>query len=194
MKELSLNILDIAQNSIKANASLLEILLKETNETLRITITDNGCGMTPEILARVTDPFCTTRTTRKVGMGLPLFKMEAEQTGGNLEISSKSIADYPDSHGTKVSALFFKNHIDFTPLGDVISTVITIIQGSCDKTELIYRHIYPETGLDVKLDTRILKETLGNEVPLSEPEVLQWITEFLKENYNTNHESEENKR
>ena len=194
MKELSLNILDIAQNSIKANASLLEILLEETNETLRITITDNGCGMTPEILARVTDPFCTTRTTRKVGMGLPLFKMEAEQTGGNLEISSKSIADYPDSHGTKVSARFFKNHIDFTPLGDVISTVITIIQGSCDKTELIYRHIYPETGLDVKLDTRILKETLGNEVPLSEPEVLQWITEFLKENYNTNHESEENKR
>ena len=90
MKELSLNILDIAQNSIKANASLLEILLEETNETLRITITDNGCGMTPEILARVTDPFCTTRTTRKVGMGLPLFKMEAEQTGGNLEISSKS--------------------------------------------------------------------------------------------------------
>jgi len=194
MKELSLNILDIAQNSIKANASLLEILLEETNETLRITIIDNGCGMTPEILARVTDPFCTTRTTRKVGMGLPLFKMEAEQTGGNLEISSKSIADYPDSHGTKVSALFFKNHIDFTPLGDVISTIITIIQGSCDKTELIYRHIYPETGLDVKLDTRILKETLGNEVPLSEPEVLQWITEFLKENYNTNHESEENKR
>ncbi len=194
MKELSLNILDIAQNSIKANASLLEILLEETNETLRITITDNGCGMTPEILARVTDPFCTTRTTRKVGMGLPLFKMEAEQTGGNLEISSKSIADYPDSHGTKVSALFFKNHIDFTPLGDVISTIITIIQGSCDKTELIYRHIYPEIGLDVKLDTRILKETLGNEVPLSEPEVLQWITEFLKENYNTNHESEENKR
>ena len=194
MKELSLNILDIAQNSIKANASLLEILLEETNETLRITITDNGCGMTPEILERVTDPFCTTRTTRKVGMGLPLFKMEAEQTGGNLEISSKSIADYPDSHGTKVSALFFKNHIDFTPLGDVISTVITIIQGSCDKTELIYRHIYPEIGLDVKLDTRILKETLGNEVPLSEPEVLQWITEFLKENYNTNHESEENKR
>lgn len=194
MKELSLNILDIAQNSIKANASLLEILLEETNETLRITIIDNGCGMTPEILARVTDPFCTTRTTRKVGMGLPLFKMEAEQTGGNLEISSKSIADYPDSHGTKVSALFFKNHIDFTPLGDVISTIITIIQGSCDKTELIYQHIYPETGLDVKLDTRILKETLGNEVPLSEPEVLQWITEFLKENYNTNHESEENKR
>ena len=194
MKELSLNILDIAQNSIKANASLLEILLEETNETLRITITDNGCGMTPEILARVTDPFCTTRTTRKVGMGLPLFKMEAEQTGGNLEISSKSIADYPDSHGTKVSALFYKNHIDFTPLGDVISTVITIIQGSCDKTELVYRHTFPETGLDVNLDTRILKETLGNEVPLSEPEVLQWITEFLKENYNTNHESEENKK
>ncbi len=194
MKELSLNILDIAQNSIKANASLLKILLEETNETLRITITDDGCGMTPEILSRVTDPFCTTRTTRKVGMGLPLFKMEAEQTGGNLEISSKSIADYPDSHGTKVSALFYKNHIDFTPLGDVISTVITIIQGSCDKTELVYRHTFPETGLDVNLDTRILKETLGNEVPLSEPEVLQWITEFLKENYNTNHESEENKK
>lgn len=194
MKELSLNILDIAQNSIKANASLLEILLEEDNETLKITITDDGCGMTPEILSRVTDPFCTTRTTRKVGMGLPLFKMEAEQTGGYLEISSRSITDFPDSHGTRVCALFYKNHIDFTPLGDITASVVTIIQGSSDKTELVFRHSYPQAGLDAELDTRVLKATLGNQVPLSEPEVLQWITEFLKENYNTNHESEENKK
>ncbi len=183
MKELSLNILDIAQNSIKANASLVQIALEETDDTLKITITDDGCGMSTEMLQNVTNPFCTSRKTRKVGLGLPFFKMEAEQTGGNLTISSVSQNDNPSQHGTVVSALFFKNHIDFTPLGDIISTLITIVQGSCDSIDLLFTHKYPQKELDVVLDTRILKETLGD-VPLSEPDVLVWITEFLKENYN----------
>ena len=88
MKELSLNILDIAENSVKAKATLTEILLDETDNKLTLTIKDNGCGMTAEILANVTDPFCTTRTTRKVGLGLPFLKLQAEQTGGNLKIAS----------------------------------------------------------------------------------------------------------
>ncbi len=185
MKELSLNILDIAQNSIKANASLLEIALCETDDTLTITITDDGCGMSAEMLKNVTDPFCTTRKTRKVGMGLPFYKMQAEMTGGNLTIKSKSIEEYPNDHGTVVTALFYKNHIDYTPLGDIISTIVTIVQGWSDKTELLFTHVYKESGLDVSLDTREMKEALGG-VPLSEPDVLMWITEFLKENYNIN--------
>ncbi len=186
MKELSLNILDIAQNSIKANASLLEIALSETDDTLTITITDDGCGMSKEMVKNVTDPFCTSRKTRKVGMGLPFYKMQAEMTGGNLTVESKSIEEYPSGHGTVVTALFYKNHIDYTPLGDIISTIVTIVQGWCDKTELLYTHVYEKAGLDVALDTRELKETLGGDIPLSQPDVLMWITEFLKENYNIN--------
>ena len=86
MKELSLNILDIAENSVRANATLVTITIVEDSETLKVTIGDNGCGMTKEILENVTNPFCTTRTTRKVGLGIPLLKLQAEQTGGSVTI------------------------------------------------------------------------------------------------------------
>ena len=184
MKELSLNILDIAQNSVKAGASLIEIRLTETDEILTIEIIDNGCGMSREMLERVTDPFCTSRTTRKVGMGLPLFKMAAEQTGGTLTVASKSQTEFPDEHGTAVKAVFYKNHIDFTPLGDIISSVSTIIQTLKDSTELVFTHRYESRGLDVSLDTRELRQVLGDGIPLSTPDVILWINEFLKEKYN----------
>ena len=90
MKELSLNVLDIAMNSVKAKASLIEITINETDEEMSISISDNGCGMTKEILQNVSDPFCTTRKTRKVGLGIPFFRLAAEQTGGRLEITSVS--------------------------------------------------------------------------------------------------------
>ena len=106
MKELSLNILDIAQNSITARSTLIKIDLVETPDTLLITVSDNGCGMSKEMVENVTSPFTTSRTTRKVGLGIPLFKMAAEQTGGHLTITSKSEKDYPDDHGTVTSALF----------------------------------------------------------------------------------------
>ena len=109
MKELSLNILDIAQNSLKAGANLVEISLNERNNILTIVINDNGCGMSREVLQGVTNPFYTTRTTRKVGMGLPLLKLAAEQTGGSLEISSKHIDKFPENHGTTVKTVFIKN-------------------------------------------------------------------------------------
>ena len=179
MKELSLNILDITENSVKAGASLTEIKLSETKDTLTITITDDGLGMTDEVLKAVADPFYTTRTTRKVGMGIPLLKLEAEQTGGNLEISSKHISNYPDSHGTVVKALFYKNHIDFTPLGDVVSTITTLIQGHPD-TDFLFIHIIEEN--EVSLDTRELREVLEG-VPLNTYEVIKWIEENLKEQY-----------
>jgi len=179
MKELSLNILDIAENSVKAGAQLTEITLTETDEILTISIKDDGCGMTPEILNTVTNPFYTTRTTRKVGLGIPLFKMSAEQTGGNLQINSKRADENDASHGTLLVATYYKNHLDFTPLGDVISTLITLIQGHPDVDFLF---IHKKESREVSLDTRELRAILSP-VPLSTYEVLSWIEENLREQY-----------
>ena len=180
MKELSLNILDIAQNSIHAEATLVEILLDETEESLKLSIIDDGRGMSEEFLSRVTDPFSTTRTTRKVGMGLPLLKLAAEQTGGYMEIASKERALWPDDHGTRVTAFFYKNHLDFTPLGDVVSTVVSLVQGS---PEVDFRYVHELPDRTVELDTRDLREVLGDDIPLSSPEILVWIRSSLIEQY-----------
>lgn len=180
MKELSLNILDITENSVKAGASLTEILIDETADTLTIAIKDDGCGMSEEVVKRVTDPFYTTRTTRSVGLGIPLFKLAAEMTGGSFEITSKEKALYPDSHGTVTKAVFVKNHIDFTPLGDVIATLTTLIQGH-PETDFYFSH--KKGGGEVTLDTRELRAILGDEVSLGEYEVIKWIEVFLEEQY-----------
>ena len=181
MKELSLNILDIAQNSVTARSTLIKIELCETEDVLEIKISDNGCGMSKEMVESVTSPFTTSRTTRKVGLGIPLFKMAAEQTEGTFYITSRSEKDYPDDHGTVTCATFNKKHLDFTPLGDIINTVVTLIQGMGD-IDLVFSHRSEE--LDVLLDTRHLKEILGTDIPLSTPDVLVWINEFLKEKLN----------
>ncbi len=179
MKELSLNILDITENSVKAGATLTEITVEETSDTLTLTVEDDGCGMSEEVVKSVLNPFYTTRTTRKVGMGLPLLKLAAEQTGGSLEISSKHKDIYPDSHGTIVKTVFFKNHIDCAPLGDIVETVKTLIQGHPD-TDFLF--IHKKNGNKVTLDTRELKVVLEG-VPLNTYEVIKWIEEYLKEQY-----------
>ena len=134
MRELSLNILDIAQNSISAGASLITIDVSESREEhlLTLTVSDNGCGMDEEQLQNVCDPFFTTRTTRKVGMGIPLFRLAAEQTGGSFEITSKK------GVGTSTKAVFHSDSIDFTPLGDMTSTVTVLISMNTDR-DFIYR-------------------------------------------------------
>lgn len=106
MKELSLHILDIAQNSISAGARALDLTLAEENGWLTITVADDGRGMSPEFLATVTDPFTTTRTTRKVGLGLPLLRLAAEQTGGQMKVDSRL------GEGTTVTAAFDTASID----------------------------------------------------------------------------------
>jgi hypothetical protein len=179
MKELSLNILDIAENSVRANATLINITIIEDSETLKVTIGDNGCGMTKEILENVTNPFCTTRTTRKVGLGIPLLKLQAEQTGGSVTIVSKHKDEFPDTHGTETEALFYKNHIDMTPLGDIIATVITLIQCN-ENLDFLFTHT--TLNGEVRLDTRELREVLGD-VPLNTVEVIMWIKENLIEQY-----------
>lgn len=180
MKELSLNILDIAENSIKAGATIITIELFETADMLKFSISDDGCGMKPDFLAAVTDPFTTTRTTRPVGLGIPLLKLAAEQTGGRMMITSKHIEDYPDSHGTTTSAVFFKNHIDAAPLGDIVETVVTLIQCNPDR-EFVF--IHQMENKRAELDTRELKTVLGD-IPLNNIEVILWIKEYLNEQYN----------
>ena len=123
MPEISLNVLDVAENSTRAKASLVEISVAADTkaDTLVIKIKDDGCGMTAEQLAHVEDPFFTTRTTRKVGLGVPFFKMAALAAGGDFSIESKPGA------GTCVTAVFGLSHIDRMPLGDMTSTIHTLI-------------------------------------------------------------------
>lgn len=176
MRELSLNILDIAQNSISAGASLTEIVVNENtkDKTLLIGIYDNGCGMTEEQVKSVIDPFFTTRTTRKVGMGIPLFKMSCEQTGGKFTIESEK------GVGTKINALYKTDSIDFTPLGDIASTIVTIVSMNADK-EFLFRRVLDDK--EFIFSTVEIKKILDG-VPLSEPSVMNWIEEYLNEQYN----------
>ena len=174
MRELSLNVLDIAQNSIAAGASLTEILIKEDTreKTLLIGIYDNGKGMTPEQVENVKDPFFTTRTTRRVGMGIPLFKLAAEQTGGSFSITSQV------GVGTRVDALFKTDSIDFTPLGDIASTIATIVSMNEDKDFVYIRNI---DGKEFEFKSSDIKKILDG-VPLSEPSVMSWIEDYIREN------------
>lgn len=174
MRELSLNVLDIAQNSVSAKAELIEIELIENTETNELTvgIYDNGKGMTKEQLEAVRDPFFTTRTTRKVGMGIPLFKMAAEMTGGRLEIESEI------GIGTKVKAFFKTDHLDFVPIGDMTSTMVTLITMN-EHIDFLYTRSLNEKSFT--LDTRSLKEILGG-VPFSEPSISAWLKDYLNEN------------
>lgn len=179
MKELSLNILDIVENSTKAKAEIVEITIIDKNKDFSITIKDDGCGMNEATLLSVSDPFYTTRTTRKVGMGIPLFRFAAEQTGGTLTITSKHIDEFPADHGTTLTATFDKSHIDFTPLGDIISTMVTLIQGH-PNVDFVLRHQLEDKI--IMLDTRELRAVL-EDVPLDTFEVLVWIKENLEEQY-----------
>ncbi|MBQ8688783.1 MAG: sensor histidine kinase [Clostridia bacterium] len=179
MKELSLNILDIAENSAKANATFIEIGITEAEDTLVLTIADDGCGMSAETVESVINPFFTTRTTRKVGLGIPLLKLAAEQTGGELDIKSKMASDTDAEHGTVVRALFYKNHVDCTPLGDVAQTLITLIQGHPD---IDFVFVHKKGDKSVALDTRELRVVL-EDVPLHTYEVIMWIKDNLEEQY-----------
>ena len=172
MKDLSLHLLDVAKNSTAAGAKNVAITLDEdTDGWLGLTIADDGRGMSPEFLAQVTDPFTTTRTTRKVGLGLPLLRLTAEQTGGSLVIESTL------GVGTTVTARFQRRHLDCPPLGDIAGAVALLIQGS-PEVELTYRHTTPKG--EAALSTAELREILGD-VSLAEPEVFAWIQEYLTE-------------
>ncbi len=179
MKDLSLYILDISMNSVRAGAKNISITLTEKENVLTLEITDDGCGMTAEQVERLADPFFTTRKTRKVGLGVPFLRMLAEQTGGNVIITSKPESEGED-HGTRVCAVFHTDHIDFIPLGDMVETVITLVQGNPDR-DFVFRHT-KESG-EAALDTAEMRAILGEDIPLNSYEVLGFIKEFLTDQY-----------
>ncbi len=174
MQELSLNVLDIAQNSIKANATLVTIEVSEDTvaHRLSLVIEDDGCGMTKEQVANVVDPFFTTRTTRKVGLGVPFFKMSAESTGGSFSIESEV------GKGTKTSATYCTDHIDMLPLGDINETIISLISVN-PHMEFLYKRTLD--GKSFVLDTREIRSVLEG-VPINSPDVLVFLKEYLNEN------------
>ncbi len=180
MDEFSLYVLDITMNSVRAGADRIEVSLDDDGEILTFKVTDNGCGMTKSQVDSLTDPFFTTRKTRKVGFGIPFLSMLAEMTGGSVKITSKSQMEYPDCHGTEVVATFGINHIDFIPIGNIAETFVTLIQGS-PEIDFVFEHRTPKGK--VRLATADLREILGDDVSLSEYEVLMWIREYLAEGY-----------
>jgi len=173
MRELSLHILDVMQNSLEAGATLVQVVVDEnsTADRLTITVADNGRGMSEEQLARVFDPFYTTRKTRHVGLGLPLFKAAAERCNGDLTLTSQL------GQGTKLEATFQHSHVDRAPLGDIAGALLTVILGGkeCD-----IHYIHRVDGKEFEFNTADIKAELG-EVPLSHPEVRKWLQEFMAE-------------
>ena len=169
-----MNVLDVAQNSVAAGAKLIRITLdaQPGADTLALVVEDDGKGMDEETVRRVTDPFYTTRTTRKVGLGLPLLQMAAQMTGGALEIASQP------GKGTRVCARFGLRHIDRAPLGDLASTVAGLVQCSPDIDFVFTVRV---GGEEFTADTREMREVLGG-VPLSEPAVAQWLRAYIDEN------------
>ncbi len=174
LPEISLNILDVAQNSISAQASLIRITVETRTKEyrLRIVIADNGKGMSPEALDQVTDPFFTTRTTRQVGLGIPFFKQGAESTGGSFSIGSEPGA------GTVVTAEFCTDNIDCMPLGDLNATIRSLVTMT-PGIDFLYTRIVDDRSF--VLDTREMREILAG-VPLDAPEVSEFLRQYLKEN------------
>ncbi len=176
MRELSLNILDIAENSLKANASLISIDVLADESILTIKIEDNGCGMDGDFLSRVEDPFTTTRTTRKVGMGIPLMKMISEMSGGAFKVESEK------GKGTVVTATFQVDHVDRPPLGDISQTIISLV-GNLNDCDLIFNFNAFDTQFT--LDTRDVRKELDG-IPLDEPQILIFLRDLINENIKTN--------
>lgn len=174
MKDLSLHILDVVQNSVSAGAKNIVVSIAEDTrkDTLTILIQDDGKGMAPEVLARVTDPYYTTRTTRHVGLGLPLFKQNAEMSGGSFHIESEV------GRGTVVKAVFGHSHIDRPPLGDMAGVLMMMV-GSNPEIEYYYKH--SKDGKKYIFDTREVKEVLEG-LPLNDPAVLRQLKEMVGEN------------
>jgi hypothetical protein len=174
MEDLSLHILDIAENSTKAGANLVRIYIKEdTNkDLLQIIIRDNGRGMDPEMVKRATDPFTTTRTTRRVGLGLSMLEHAAQEAGGDLTVKSG------EGIGTEIRATFQTSHIDRKPFGDMGSSMISLIVGNPD-VDFIYESDFD--GEKSSVDTRAIKAELDGTTSISDPAVLKLLRGVFEE-------------
>lgn len=173
MRDLSLHILDIVENSLSAGGSLISIDIKadSVKDILTIHICDNGCGMGSDLLERIKSPFTTSRTTRDIGLGIPLFESNCQKSGGSLTITSKPEA------GTQVCAKLVLSHIDRPPLGDIAQTAAVLAVTNADK-DFVLNAAYDKKTFS--FDTRAIKNTLGD-VEISHPEVSAYIRQYLRE-------------
>ena len=184
MNDLSLHVIDIIQNSVSAGATLITLAVEEDTaaDVMRITIEDNGRGMNAEQVARLDDPFFTTRTTRRVGMGIPLLRQTAEQSGGSLTVESQV------GKGTRVSALLGHSNIDRPPLGDIANCFVLMASANPD-IEFVLDYTYD--GRDYRLDTTEVKEILDG-IPINTPSVIRMLQEMVAGNIEELKSPEEN--
>ena len=176
MRELSLHILDIVENGITAGADCIHIDVIESRveDFLTIKIRDNGRGIPAEKLDKLKDPFVTSRTTRRVGLGLPLLAAAAERCDGKLEVEAGTIS------GTEVTATFRYSHIDRAPMGEMASTMATLLMGN-PQIDFVYTHVID--GQEFILDTRELKKELGDH-SLEDPMVIHQLGKSIRTSLN----------
>lgn len=176
MKDLALHILDILQNSIRAEATMIKLQIDEvpSNNKYIVKLTDNGIGMSEELLKQITDPFFTTRTTRKVGLGLSLLKLNAERTKGTIKIQSQP------GMGTEVEVVFGYDHIDRLPTGD-IAGILALTVSSYPEIDFKYKHNTPKGNFE--FDTKEIKQTLGD-ISISNPQVIAFMKDLIYDNLN----------
>lgn len=172
MEDISLHILDLAENGIRAGATLIRISVEEdsANDRVTIGIEDNGRGMTPEFLNKVMDPFVTTRTTRKVGLGLSLLEQSVQEADGEMSLTSEP------GHGTSLVAFMKKSHIDRKPMGDLAGSVLCLIEGNAD-VDFVFDYRCDDRSYS--LDTRELREII-EDIPLNHPSVIRLIEDNLR--------------
>ncbi|HZK34685.1 MAG TPA: ATP-binding protein [Bacillota bacterium] len=176
MKDISLHILDLVQNSISAGAAFVEITIKDIldDNTLSIIVSDDGIGMNETQVTNALDPFYTTRTTRNVGLGIPMFKAQAEASGGSFVLISE------EGKGTRIEAIFNTRSIDCLPTGNMVDTMTTLILCNPD-VDFTYTHVY--NGQRFEFKTIDIKARL-DEVSIAQTEVITWIRDYISENIN----------
>jgi hypothetical protein len=173
MLELSAHILDIAENSVRAGATKVEIIIDEDSakNLLTIEINDNGSGMAKEEIKKAFDPFYTTKKVRRFGLGIPLLADAAHRAGGRLDVQSEQ------GKGTTLKAAFQLDHWDRQPMGDLIGTLITLIAGNCD---IDFLFIHKNNDRQFAMDTREIRQEI-NDIPLNHPEILKYIRGVLED-------------
>ncbi len=176
MRELSLHVLDLIENSLAAGAQRVRVSIDEDTRanSFRICVADDGCGMDAETQARAVDPYYTTRTTRHVGLGLPLMKAAAERCAGCFDLTSQL------GKGTTVTAVFQRDHIDRAPLGDMVSTLMGALLRGGDRWDLEYIHRVDDRKFE--LDTAQIREVLGD-ISFGHPAVREWLESYLRQGY-----------
>ena len=176
MDEIAMYLLDIVNNSIRAKARNIHIFLRDSikDNIINIMIVDDGCGMNKEVLGKVTDPFYTSRSTRNVGLGVPMFKDSVEMTGGTFKILSL------ENDGTMIEGQYIRDHLDTPPMGDLIETLLTLIQS--DET-IDYIFEYHRDDHEFLFNTIDIKNIL-EDVPINHPDVMNWLRDYIKEGLN----------